>query len=300
MDLDNIKIFVAVMQQGSFAQAARQLEMDPSIVSRSIAALEAEFGFRLFQRSTRKLSPTESGAIYFAHVSQIISELDQARTLAADANSKPTGSMRITTSVAFAQLWLIPRLPRLKEALPELKLDIVISDANIDLIAERIDLAIRLGPRVDSGFVSTTLMPTRYKVLASPAYLKKINKSLTLKQPKDIEHHNCVLLSLSGYRAKWLYRTYKTAQVNELHVHGTLTLSTPLGVLEAVRSGMGPAMLADWMIQPLLDSGELIDVFPKHQFTATDFETAVRLMYPSRAYLPNKVRAVIDFLKTTV
>jgi DNA-binding transcriptional LysR family regulator len=301
MNTDDLKLFATVMERGSFAAAARALDLDPSQVSRAVAALEGELGFRLFQRSTRKLSPTEAGAIYFERTRLVLSELEQAQVQAADTTGAPSGNMRITTSVAFGQRWLVPRVAGLRRAYPRLNLDLVLTDANVDLIAERIDLAIRLGPRVDSGFISTLLMPTSYRVVASPSYVRKVGRS-SLKSPEQLANHDCVLLPLSGYRSLWLFRdrAHASGAVGEVHVHGNLTISTPLGVYHAVLDGLGPGLLADWVVADALASGELVELFPKLQFTATDFETAVRLMYPSRAYLPSKVRAVIDFLKGQV
>jgi DNA-binding transcriptional LysR family regulator len=302
MNFDQLKTFMLVMERGSFAQAARVLNVDPSNISRTITALEDSLGFRLFQRTTRKLAPTEAGALYFERTRNLLQEFETARLQANDANAAPSGVLRMTTSVAFGQRWLVPRIAALRKAYPSLALDLLLTDANVDLIAERIDLAIRLGPRVDSGFISTVLMPTQYRVVASPAYLRKHGKP---KSPEELAQRDCVLLPMAGYRNRWIYkaRELKTANVettSEVHVHGSLVISTPLGVYQAVLDGLGPALLADWVIQESLDSGALIDLFPKLQFTATDFDTAVRFLYPSRAYLPNKVRATIDFLKGQV
>ncbi len=291
-----LKTFVSVMQQGSFAAAAALQNVDPSQISRSISHLEKELGFRLFQRTTRRLSPTEAGAVYFDRVRLVIEDLEQASHLAMDAVSAPQGTLRVTASVSFGQKWLVPRLATIRQMYPALAIELLLTDANVDLIAERIDLAIRLGPRVDSGLIGTVLMPTRYRVVASPAYVKQYGG---IEKPEDLSQRDCLLLPLSGYRTRWLCKDDR-GHITEVPVHGTLTISTALALHVAALNGLGPTLLADWVIDDDLATGKLIDLLPSHQVTATDFETAVRLLYPSRAYLPLKVRAFIDCLKAGV
>ncbi|MGL4232926.1 MAG: LysR substrate-binding domain-containing protein, partial [Casimicrobium sp.] len=273
---------------------------DPSVISRTIAAMEEALGFRLFQRTTRKLAPTEAGAIYYERIRHALEELEQAKLQAGDASAEPTGTLRVTASVTFGQKWLVPKLAAFRKAYPSLALELLLTDTNIDLVAERIDIAVRLGPRVDSGMVGTLLMPTRYYVVASPGYVKKLGQP---KRPEDIAAHDCLLLPLSGYRTRWIFRDERARQTKptkdiSVPVRGSLTISTALGLHQAVLDGLGPALLANWVVDDDLKSGKLVDLFPKHRVTATDFETAVRLLYPSRAYLPLKVRVFIDFLKS--
>lgn len=299
MEIETLKTFAAVMQQGSFAAVARAQNVDPSVISRAIATMESELGFRLFQRTTRKLSPTEAGAIYFERIRHALEELDQAKLQAADASAEPRGTLRVTASVTFGQKWLVPKLATFRKRYPSLALDLLLTDTNVDLVAERIDVAVRLGPRVDSGMVGTLLMPTRYYVVASPAYVKRHGRPST---PIEIASHDCLLLPLSGYRTRWIFRDQrvrgKPTKDVSVPVHGSLTISTALGLHQAALDGLGPALLANWVIEDDIARGRLIDLFPDHRVTATDFETAVRLLYPSKAYLPLKVRAFIDFLKS--
>jgi DNA-binding transcriptional LysR family regulator len=293
MDLETLKTFAAVMQQGSFAAVARLQDADPSQISRSIAALEQELGVRLFQRTTRKLAPTEAGALYYERTRSAIEELERAQQVARDASARPSGTLRVTTSVSFGQRWLVPRLPALRKQHPQLGIEMLLTDAVVDLVAEQIDVAVRLGPRVDSGMVGTTLMPTRYYVVASPAYLRRHGRPRT---PQDLAQHDCLLLPLAGFRTRWVFKD-KQAKITEVPVHGNIVLSTPLALHQAALDGLGPSLLAHWNVEQDVQDGRLVSLFPHYQVTATDFDTAVRLMYPSRAYLPLKVRAFIDFMK---
>ncbi|KPF66509.1 LysR family transcriptional regulator [beta proteobacterium AAP99] len=294
MDLPSLKTFVAVMRRGSFATVAREQDVHPSIVSRTIAALEDELGFRLFQRTTRKLSPTEAGSLYFMRVAPLVDELERARSEAQDITAEPAGVLRVTASQAFGSAWLAPRLTALRARYPQLALELVLSDSVLDMVAERIDLAIRLGPRPEVGGVATLLMPTHYRVCASPAYLKRHPAP---KAPQDLEAHECVVMPLPGFRTRWHFRQAAGQAVTEVSVNGPVVISSPVGLHSSALAGLGPVMLPSWLVGEDLRAGRLIDLFPDWDVSAGNFDTGAWLMYPSRTYLPLKVRAFIDFLK---
>ena len=135
MDIDSVRVFVDVMKQGSFAAVARQRDMDPSSISRSISSLENELGFRLFQRTTRKLAPTEAGAEYFDRVEGLIGEFDLASEAALDLVSSPTGTLRVTACTSFGQRVLAPVLPELRARYPDLTIDLHLVDHAVDIVA---------------------------------------------------------------------------------------------------------------------------------------------------------------------
>lgn len=296
MELNAIKIFVDVMRTGSFAAVARQHAVDPSSISRTIAILEDQLGFRLFQRTTRRLVATEPAAMYFERIQPVLAELERARDEARDVVAEPSGRLRLTTSVAFGTTCVVPLLPRLRAKYPQLELDLLLSDTVIDLIAERVDLAIRLGPRLDSGLVGTQLMRTRYRVCASPEY---VARSPAMKKPEALAAVDCLLFPFPGYRTLWRFRG-KKGNIVDVAVKGSVVMSNALALLRAAQDGGGPVLLADWLVGPSLNAGTLIDLFPAYEATATDFDTAAWLLYPSRAYVPSKLRAVIDFLKANI
>lgn len=292
MDLQDLSLFVEVARQGSFAAVARDRGLDPSSVSRSIAGLEARLGTRLFQRSSRRMVLTEAGELYLARLPGVIEELERLRDETASLRAGPVGSLRLTASVAFGQVCLLPLLPAFSAAFPRLKLELLLTDANLDLLADRIDLAIRLGPSVRADVIGVKLMPTRYRVVASPGYLAAAGVP---EQPWDLSVRPCLLLSLAGFRSRWVFRS-GGGQV-DVAVAGQFVISNPLALHAAAVAGLGPALLADWLIAGDLALGRLVDLFPDHEVTATTFDTAAWLLYPSRAYLPRKTRSVIDFLR---
>jgi DNA-binding transcriptional LysR family regulator len=297
MDIETLRTFIQVARRGSFAVVARDRGSDPSSVSRTVASLEEELRVRLLHRSTRRMTLTEVGAKYLARIEPLIEELDQAKDEALAAGVKPVGTIRLTASVAFGQKCIAPLLPKLRAAFPELGVDLILTDANADLVSEGIDLAIRLGPSRDSALIGVKLIDTRYRLCASQAYLAKSRRlKLPLKTPNDLEAHDCLLLNLPEYRSRWLFRD-RTGVVTPVAVHGDVLISNPLVLLTCALEGMGPALLANWLVDEALASGELIDPFPGYAVTATNFETAAWLLYPSRSYLPTKVRIFIDFLR---
>jgi DNA-binding transcriptional LysR family regulator len=296
MDISVLQIFVEVMRQGSFAAVARDRNLDPSSISRAIASLEEELGIRLFQRTTRQLSPTEAGTAYFQRLEPLMEEMQQAIDIATDISGQPKGKLRVTVSVSFGLKCIVPLLPEFDSLYPDLTLDLFLTDAVVDLFAERIDLAIRLGLLTDSTLIAQQLMQTHYLVCASPQYLKRFGKP---KQPTDIAHHNCLLFPLAGFQSRWIFRD-RVGNTSEVSVNGSIIISSAIALQQCAIAGMGLALLPHWLIDDDLQAGTLVNVFPDHDVTATDFSTAAWLVYPSRAYVPLKVRVFIDFLKQSL
>jgi len=164
-----LRVFLEVVKRGGFAAVARDSNVDPSSISRAIATLESELGGRLFQRTTRKLTLTEAGESFLARIGPLVEELERAREEVASIGSEPSGTLRLSASVAFGQICLVPLLPAFRRAFPRLRLELLLSDANVDLIADRIDLAIRLAPSYRGDVVGSKLFATRYRIAASPA-----------------------------------------------------------------------------------------------------------------------------------
>ncbi len=293
MDTKSLKLMIDVVHHASFAGAARQYDVDPSSVSRTIAQIEAELGFRIFQRTTRNLSLTEAGEHYVRKVEPALQELDAAAEEANALRAGPKGRLRLTASVAFGNRCLVPLLPKFRKRFPDLQLELILTDSNLDLVGEGIDLAIRLGPELSGDVVGTRLFHTRYRVCASPAYLKKTPK---LRKPADLSGVACLLFTLAEFRSRWLFRD-KTGTITEVPVTGDILISNALALRDAALSGLGPALLADWLIDEDIASGRLLDLFPRHAVTATTFDAAAFALYPNRTFLPGKVRLAIDFLR---
>ena len=293
MDFENLRLFVEVIRRGSFAAVARDRNLDPSSVSRAVASLEEELGTRLLQRSTRRMGLTEAGNLFFGRIEALVDELDHARDEALAVSAGPVGTLRLTVSVAFGHQCLLPLLPSFQALYPALKLELLLTDTYVDLVSERVDLAVRLGARLDTSLIGAKLFSTRYRVCVSPGYLARARP---LRVPADLSNHRCILFTMAEFRSRWLFRDI-VGTVTEVPIYGEVVISSALALRACALADMGPTLLANWVIDEDIAQGRLIDPFPGYHVAATDFETAAWLLYPSRAYLPNKVRVMVDFLK---
>ncbi len=293
MDVETLRILLEVARRGSFAAVARDRNLDPSSISRIVSSTEGSLGFRVFQRTTRRLKLTIEGERYLSRIASVVNELDRARDEALAVNQSPTGTLRLTTSVAFGQVWLVPLLPRFRSRFPQLRLELQLSDTNLDLVSERIDLAIRLAPRITADLERIKLFNTCYRVCASSDYLRD---AAALKKPDDLENHRCLLFDLPDFRSIWKFRS-PTEGRQDISVDGDIIISNALSLRDCALAGLGPALLADWLIDDDLAACRLQDVFPTYDVTATEFRTAAWMVYPSRRFLPQKVRVMVKFLQ---
>ena len=295
MDDQLLRTTLLVARSGSFAAAARNTGVDPSSVSRQVAALEAALGIRIFERTTRRLDLTEAGRLYLDRAAPALEAMDEAADAARDVMSEPSGLLRVTTSVAFGERWLIPRLATFRAASPRIDLNLVLTDAVTDLAGEGIDLAIRLGPRPDTGsMVVAKLFDTPYRVVASPDYLDRKGRPSTVAA---LAQHDGLLFRLPAFRRGWQFRRGPGGGITEALPRPALTISNALALRRAALAGMGVALMADWTIGEDLASGALVDLFPDHEASAGRFDSAAWIVYLSRAYVPARLRMFIDHLR---
>jgi len=293
MEIETLRTFVEVMRRGNFAAVARDRNVDPSSVSRTIGALEQQLGARLFNRTTRHLSPTEAAVAYLDRIEPMIDELERAALAVADSGDKPRGVLRITAPVTFAQVNLVPLLPEFARRYPELSFELLLTDTLLDLVQERVDIALRLGRLADSSLIAHRLCDMAYTVCASPEYLKRAGRP---KTPSELERHECMRYPVQGYGARWRFRSGE-GPVSEVAVRGRVVVSNGMALRQCAVAGMGIIMLPRWNVAQELRTGVLVDIFPDYRATASEFDVAAWLLYPSRSYLPMKVRVYVEFLK---
>lgn len=293
MNFADLTLIQDVARHGSFAAVARQRDVDPSSIGRIIAAIEEELGFRLFARTTRRMEVTEAGALYLSRIGPLSEELERAVDECRAMQVEPRGTLRISASATFGQRFIVPRLSAFREAYPAVSVEGIFSDSTIDLVSERVDLAIRLAPSIDGDYVVSKLMDTRYSVVAAPSYLRQ---AAPLERPEDLAHHRAILFPYRDYRSRWTFRG-ADGTVTEQNVEGDLILSPAGAIRDAALAGLGPALLPDWLISDDVDQGALQTCITGWNVTATTFDTAAWLIYPSRSFLPAKVRAMIEFLR---
>lgn len=294
MDVAQLRIFVEVARLGSFAAVARERGVAPSSISRAVAGLEAALGVRLLQRTTRQMTLTEAGAVYAEQVRPLVEALDEAASQAQDVAARPQGLLRITAPVTFAQVSLVPLLPAFAEQHPELSFDLLITDRIVDLVESRVDVAVRLGRLADTNMVATRLSDMVYTVCASPGYLAAHGRP---QVPAGLRAHECLRYPVPGQPARWRFRSGPDAPIEEVQVSGRVVASSGVALRDCAVAGMGLVMLPRWNVARELGSGALVDVFPDLQATASSFDIAAWALYPSRQYLPLKVRVFVDYLK---
>jgi len=292
VDLDTL---MTVIRLGSFAAAARELHVDPSWVSRTVAALESDLGTRLFQRSTRQIAMTEAGAKFVERIGPLLEEFEQIRHAAADAAAETSGTLRVTASNAFGLRRLVPLLPALCEAHPALRVDLVLTDDIVDLVAERIDVAIRIGALRDSTLIALPLLKVRYRVVASPMWVTA--RGGPPRTVAEMENCDCVTFSMPGFRDRWFFRGAEGGAKTAVTVKPRVLLTNGLALRECALAGLGASLLPDWLIGDDIAEGRLVDLYPQHEVAVVDAPTGAWLVYPSRSYVPAKVRAFIDFMR---
>jgi DNA-binding transcriptional LysR family regulator len=294
-DLDTL---MAVIRFGSFAGAARELHVDPSSVSRTVAALEEELGTRLFQRSTRQLAVTEAGAMFAQRLAPLLDELQEIRHAASDSTARVHGTLRATVSNSFGLQRIVPLLPSFSREHPALDIDLILTDEIVDLVSERIDVAVRLGALHDSSLVAVPLLKTRYRVVASPAWVQR--RGSPPENPQDLENCDCLSFSIPGFRDRWLFRSLDRDSKVAVSVKPRVLMTNGLALREVTLGGLGASLLPDWLVGEDLAAGRLVDLFPRHHVAVGDAPTGAWLVYPSRTYVPAKVRAFIDFVRRAI
>jgi DNA-binding transcriptional LysR family regulator len=294
-DLDTLMV---VIRLGTFAAAARELNVDPSSVSRTVAALEEELGARLFQRNTRQLALTEAGASFAQRLGPLLEELQEIRHAATDSAARVHGMLRVTVSNAFGLQRIVPLLPSFCRAYPALDVDVILSDELMDLVAERVDVAIRLGALHDSSLVAVPLLKTRYRVVASPAWLE--SRGAAPETPEELQNCDCLAFSMPGFRERWLFRPIDGGAKLGVDVKPRVLMTNGLALREVTLGGLGASLLPDWLVGDDLAAGRLVDLFPRHHIAVGDAPTGAWIVYPSRSYVPAKVRAFIDFVRRAI
>jgi len=289
--LREMEMFVRVVETGSFSAAARDLNMGQPAISKMIASLEDRLGVRLLIRSTRRLSPTEAGLAFYERALRAIAEADEAEAAAQGAGAGLEGRLRVSAPVTFARLHVVPKVGEFLDAHPKLRLELVMDDRNIDLLAENIDAGFRLGVLTDSALTVRKLAQTDRLVVASPAYLARRGVPVT---PAELLKHDGIIYGQSAGGQEWLFR--RGASETSVRLQARLTLSAAEGVREAVLTGQGLAISSRWMFAPELRSGEVVPVLKEWSLPPMD----LWVIYPSGRLTSTKARAFVNWFEKII
>jgi len=286
-ELPYMVTFVQVVKAGSYAAAARQLDSSVSAVSKHVTRLEKVLGARLLNRTTRNISLTEAGTVYFERCVRILEAMEEARDAIPSSKNEPRGHLRVTARVVFTNLFIVPLLPEFQARYPDITLAIQPTDARMDLAEEGLDLGIRItsspplnmiGRRIDKG----------YSIIccATPAYLKKHGMP---QKPEDLTAHQCLAFAIA--QGEWRFR--KDGQVQSVKVSGKLQVNNGEAMLKMALMDMGITALVPFMVREHIAAGRLQPILQDYVMEPVMFIYAIYL--PHR-YIPAKLRVFVDFL----
>lgn len=286
-----MQVFVESVRQGSFSAAGRQLDLSPSAVSKLLTRLETRLGVRLLNRTTRMLSLTEGGQIYFNHCVDILAEIDDVEDALTGLVQEPAGTLRINSTHGFAKHQLLPIMPMFQARYPKIKLEFQLSGQAVDLIAEGVDLAIRLGELKDTNLVARKLGESERLVCASPHY---IDSKGTPQKPSDLLEHNCLRLSTNEIFNHWQFTSHQSGEtkVETFNVTGSFVTDNVDGLHEYALLGGGIARLSSFMINKDIEAGRLIPLLTNYGIP----QQKINALYPHRKHLSAKVRVFLDYL----
>jgi DNA-binding transcriptional LysR family regulator len=282
------EIFVTVVSRGSFTRAADALKTSPANVTRYVNELETHLGTRLLNRSSRKISLTESGEALYERSKSILEEVEEAESLASSASVHPRGRLRINAPLSFGILHLAPRWPRFLEEHPDVELDVALIDRVVDIVEEGYDLAIRISRTGSPTHVARKLATSRNIVCASPAYLKRRGRP---RVPADLGEHACIGYSYSATADEWHFlddqdRKHVVKVSCALHTNNGDTARA------AALAGGGITWQPTFLVGDDLREGRLVALLPGYRMPDID----VLAVYASRRHLSAKVRVMVDFL----
>lgn len=285
----DMQIFLAVAQNGSFAGAARELRLTPSAVSRAIARLEARLGAQLVSRTTRALALTAEGEIYRARVAGLVAEIDEVERGFGHEDEAPRGPLRINSSVPFGTQCLLPILPRFQRRHPGVTVNLALSDTLVDLVEERADIAIRIGPLRDTGLKAKKLGRSAMAVVASPGYLRESGEP---RHPRELGAHPCLQFSFRRSIDTWPFRI--DGALVQRPIEGAFLGNSGEVVRMMAVAGGGIARLGRFHVAADLAAGRLVEIL--RDFNPGDHED-IHALYVGHRRLASRIRAFLDFLE---
>jgi DNA-binding transcriptional LysR family regulator len=283
-----MEAFVLVVDAGSFSAAARHLNVGQPAISKSVAQLEDRFGVKLLVRSTRGLTPTEAGLNFYERARRSIEEADEAELAARGAGRGLTGKLRICAAVTFARIHLMPRLPEFLARHPDLEMEVVLDDRNIDLVQEGIDVALRMGQLADTAMTARRIATTRHAVIGTAAYFARAGEP---QSPGELLAHKAVIYSQRGGGAVWTF--HRDGAELAVTVKGRLHVTAAEGVRAAVLAGAGIAIASEWMFAPELAAGTVRAVLRDWDLPSMDLWA----VYPTGRTATVKARTFIAFVE---
>lgn len=282
-----MQTFVRVVDAGSFTSAANQMNTTQPTISRQIAALEDHLGARLLTRTTRRLTLTDDGRVFYEQALRALEALGEAENAIGRRRSKPSGMLRMAAPPVFGRLHIVPRLPAFLGRYPDVTVDLIMSDTFTDLAEQGVDLAIRVGEISDPTLIAKRIGLVRRVTVATPAYLRIHG---TPRTPADLAEHDCIVYTRLTTGNQWVFESDSGPLV--VDVKGRYRADNSEAVREGVINGLGIAVIPSFAFTEEIDSGVVRVLLKKYE----PRRLPMHAVYPSRRFVSLKVRAMIDYL----
>jgi DNA-binding transcriptional LysR family regulator len=284
---DAMRMFVRVVETGSFSAVARETGVGQPSVSKQIAQLEAHLGAQLMRRTSRSMSLTEAGQTFYESAVRLVGELEAAESLIGRGQTAPSGLVRVTVAPVFARLYVVPRLPEFFARYPDISVELIVSERTVNLIGEGIDLAIHNGELIDSTLIVRRIAMTPVITAATPAYLAAQGEPAS---PSDLEHHACVVFAPGGEPRPWTFRG-KFGPIDH-HPKGRFRTADAEQIRAAVLADLGLAHTPGWVFAQEIAAGAVRAVLVEYE----PAPLAISAVHPAGRRLPTKVRVFAEFL----
>lgn len=285
--LDDLEAFVAVVEKGSQAAASRHLRRPLQSLNRSLIALERAVGVELVKRTTRRSEPTEAGKLFYERIKPAVAEIIEARNEAASIRAEVSGSLKIGAPVLFASSYVAPIIGRFLKLYPKVEIELKVADDQVDLLAEGLDMAIRIGVSGDEHLMARRLQALRVVTCGAPSYFAEHGIP---KHPEELANHHCVLRSGTGPPAKWPFRI--GGRVQNIKVSGRFHSNSAAAIRAVAGEGIGLAQLPLWQIRDLVEQGALAIVLPEFEIEGMP----IQLVWPPTKAPLERMRRFADFL----
>jgi DNA-binding transcriptional LysR family regulator len=289
--LHAMEIFVRVVDGGSLTAAARVTGVGQPAVSKTIAALEDQLGVVLLLRTARRMTPTDAGQHFYERARRILDEADEAWGAARGEGAALSGRLRVCAPVTFARLNMLPHIHHFMAAHPDLKLDLVLDDRNVDLIAENIDVALRMGSLPDSSLTARKIGSGERMVVASPDYLERCGTPIS---PAELASHDAITYAQPVMDDEWRFR--KGTAESSIRLEGRLMVTAAEGLREAILAGCGIGIVSRWMMGKELGSGTVVQLLPDWQLPPVDLWA----VFPAGRLTSTRARVFIDWFSNSL
>lgn len=288
-----IHYFVETVRRGGFSRAGRELGLTPASISRQVSQLEDSLGLRLLNRTTRQLSLTEAGELFYERVSHVVEDLAEADEIVQSLHGGPSGLLRVTAPASFGRLHIVPALAGFLETYPQIRLDLVFTDRLVHMLDEKIDVAIRITAAPDASLIGRRLARQHSIVCLATSYAEKRGAP---RRIEDLAKHNCLTYGASGGSTWRFYDGESDREVAQIEVSGNVHARDGDSIYVATLAGIGISLQPIWLVAEDLKAGRLKPLFPGTWASSIGGASAIHAYYVHRRHLAPKIKAFVDYL----